>query len=434
MNEISTSNQIIERFEQFAAGAESRYTAIFHLARKIGSRWEYATGRRNLMLEELTSERLDVTSEWGMVIYSERGLSGRAKDEIKKTVRETVLEASTAREEAMTKQEIMGLIQTPVAEELFGRADRVREDCCGPEVHLRGIIEFSNYCKRNCLYCGLRKDNENIQRYRMEVGEITETAKAAEKLGYKTIVLQSGEDQGYSIERLCDIVRSVKSEVDCAVTLSVGERSYEDYKALKEAGADRYLLKFETSNRELFHRLKPDSSYDERMACLEWLRELGYQVGSGAMVGLPGQTLEILAEDILMMKSMNFDMIGIGPFIPHQDTPLRHAARGSLDQVLRVLATARIVTRNAHMPATTATGSIDPQGRQLALQCGANIMMPNLTPQKYRKYYEIYPNKICLTEDPEDCGSCVSVMIHSLGRTVGTGYGHSLKSCPVSCG
>jgi biotin synthase len=327
----------------------------------------------------------------------------------------------------MTRDEIITWFQAEDASALFRLADQVRREYCGDEVHLRGLIEFSNSCERHCMYCGLRKDNSGLERYRLSADEIVEAARTAQKLNYQTVVLQSGEDNGYGVDELCAIVARIKAETGCAITLSIGERNYEEYRALRQAGADRYLLRFETSNRELFHKLKPDSSYERRMQCLDWLRELGYQVGSGCMVGLPGQTYEMMADDVLFMEQFDFDMIGIGPFIPHPETPLRNASQWPVDLVLRMVALVRIAVKNAHMPATTATGSIDLRGRQKALQCGANVIMPNLTPTQYRRHYEIYPNKICITERPEDCGGCVSGIILGLGRKVGRGPGHSLK-------
>ncbi|OGW92439.1 MAG: [FeFe] hydrogenase H-cluster radical SAM maturase HydE, partial [Omnitrophica bacterium RIFCSPHIGHO2_12_FULL_44_12] len=318
--------------------------------------------------------------------------------------------------------------------DLFAEADRVRKQYCGDEVHLRAIIEFSNYCKRDCLYCGLRKSNGKLTRYRMTVDEIFCAARNAQSLGYQTIVLQSGEDDGFSTDELCGLVRKIKKELDLAITLSVGEKTYEEYRAMKEAGADRYLLKIETTNPELFKKLKPDSDLEKRSQCLENLKNLGFQVGSGVMVGLPGQTLEDLTDDICFFRESDFDMIGIGPFIPHPETPLNQAKKGELNLVLKVVALTRLATLNAHLPATTAIGTIDPAGRQKALMCGANIMMPNATPKQYRRFYEIYPNKICITENPNDCNSCIQNMLRSLGRKLGAGYGHSLKRSMVKKG
>jgi len=310
---------------------------------------------------------------------------------------------------------------------LYEEADRIRKEYCGDAVHKRAIIEFSNYCRRDCGYCGIRRGNSKLARYRMGGDEILAAAKVAAEFGYKTLVLQSGEDAHDTIDQLCDLIRGIKDQVDCAITMCVGEKTYEEYRAMRDAGADRYLLKFETSNRELFQKLKPDSSYDERITCLRWLRELDYQVGSGSMVGLPGQTPEMLADDILLMKEFDFDMIGIGPFIPHPDTPFQSVTGGSLAMTLKMVALARIMTQNTHLPATTAIGSIHPQGRQMALKCGANVIMPNFTPQKFRAHYQIYPNKICVNDRPSDCTVCVDLMIRSLGRSIATDFGHSLK-------
>src|SRR3989338_929045 len=334
----------------------------------------------------------------------------------------------------LTKDEILSKLRDPDSGDLFAEADRVRKQYCGDEVHLRAIIEFSNYCKRDCLYCGLRKSNGKLTRYRMTVDEIFCAARNAQSLGYQTIVLQSGEDDGFSTDELCGLVRKIKKELDLAITLSVGEKTYEEYRAMKEAGADRYLLKIETTNPELFKKLKPDSDLEKRSQCLENLKNLGFQVGSGVMVGLPGQTLEDLTDDICFFRESDFDMIGIGPVIPHPETPLNQAKKGELNLVLKVVALTRLATLNAHLPATTAIGTIDPAGRQKALMCGANIMMPNATPKQYRRFYEIYPNKICITENPNDCNSCIQNMLRSLGRKLGAGYGHSLKRSMVKKG
>ncbi|HNV86286.1 MAG TPA: [FeFe] hydrogenase H-cluster radical SAM maturase HydE [Candidatus Omnitrophota bacterium] len=327
----------------------------------------------------------------------------------------------------MTRDEIVSWLICDDPSPLYQRADAVRKEFCGDAIHKRAIIEFSNCCERDCHYCGIRRGNFGLTRYRMEDSQIFAAAQAAAALGYRTLVLQSGEDRYDATDRICFLIRNIKKMTNCAITLCVGERTGEEYRAMREAGADRYLLKFETSDRDLFRALRPGSSYDERINCLRRLRELDYQVGSGCMVGLPGQTPETLADDILLMKEFDFDMIGIGPFIPHPDTPLQNSSGGSLEMTLRMIALARIVTRNAHLPATTAIGSIHPQGRQMALRCGANVIMPNFTPQEFRAHYQIYPNKICINDRPADCAVCVDGMIRSLGRTVATDPGHSLK-------
>ncbi|OPX29431.1 MAG: [FeFe] hydrogenase H-cluster radical SAM maturase HydE [Candidatus Omnitrophica bacterium 4484_171] len=321
------------------------------------------------------------------------------------------------------KEEIVKHLTCNKNRNILKEADSIRKEHCGDEVHIRGIIEFSNYCKRDCLYCGLRKSNKKLTRYRMTADEIFKAARKVEEFKYKTIVLQSGEDDYYRIEELCGLVKRIKKEIDCAVTLSIGERTYDEYKQLREAGADRYLLKFETSNKKLFVFLKPGSLYEKRLKRLEWLRDLGYQVGSGNMVGLPGQTLEMLADDILLMNKLDLDMIGIGPFIPHPDTPLWRFREGTLELTLKTIALTRMAAPDAYIPATTAAGSVDPAGRQKALQCGANVIMPNMTPQKYRKYYEIYPDKICLNDQPGDCRMSIKTIIESLGRNIARGYG-----------
>jgi len=327
----------------------------------------------------------------------------------------------------MTKKEIISYLQNSNPNLLYQKADKIRKKYCGNKVHIRGIIEFSNYCKRDCEYCGLRQSNKKVIRYRMSEEEIFLVAVKALEADCKTIVLQSGEDDSYKISNLCSLIKRIKGRFDCAITLSIGERDYEEYKQLRQAGADRYLLRFETSSRELFKRLKPDSSYDNRLSCLDSLRNLGYQVGSGIMVGLPGQNAEILAEDILLMDRLSLDMIGIGPFLPHYDTPLCDSNSGTLDLTLKILALIRIIMPDTHLPATTAVGSINKSGRQKALKCGANVIMPNVTPAKYRKYYEIYPNKICINEKPSDWRLCIESMIKSLGREIATDCGHSLK-------
>lgn len=310
---------------------------------------------------------------------------------------------------------------------IFEEADRVRELEMGSQVHLRGLIEFSNYCSRECLYCGLRSDVAPLVRYRMSIDEIVESAEKAEILGYRSVVLQSGEDPFYTAAKLAELVYRIKDSTDLAVTLSCGEFSYEDYKHIKNAGADRYLLRFETADSELYASLHPDSSLEQRLECLKYLKDLGYQLGTGFMVGLPGETSEIMAKNLLLLKEFDVDMAGIGPFIPNPHTPLCSERGGTLFMSLKAVALARLILRNAHIPATTAMGSLDPQGRQKALKAGANVVMPNVTPMQYREMYQLYPNKICLTDDPGHCRNCITGIIHSIGRSVATDHGHTLK-------
>ncbi len=311
---------------------------------------------------------------------------------------------------------------------IFEEADRVREQVMGNQVHLRGLIEFSNYCSRECLYCGLRSDIKTLPRYRMSIDDIVGSAVKAETLGYRSVVLQSGEDPFYTAAMLAELVYRIKTSTDLAVTLSCGEYSFEDYKHIKAAGADRYLLRFETADKDLYTYLHPDSELDKRLECLQYLKDLEYQLGTGFMTGLPGETPEIMAKNLLLLKEFDVDMAGIGPFIPNPQTPLRSEKGGTLLMSLKAVALARLILRNAHIPATTAMGSLDPQGRQKALKAGANVVMPNVTPMQYREMYQLYPNKICLTDDPGHCRNCITGIIHSLGRSVATDQGHTLKN------
>ena len=305
---------------------------------------------------------------------------------------------------------------------LFKTADEVREKYVGNEVHLRGLIEFSNICKCNCKYCGLRKDNSELERYRLSIEEAYDFAKKAKEYGYKTVVLQSGEDSYYSVERLVKLLQDIK-KLDLAITLSIGERPYEEYKAFKEAGADRYLIRIETTDKELYKKMHPNMSFKNRVRCLKDLKTLGYEVGTGCLVGLPEQTIESLANDILFFKEIDADMIGIGPFIPNQNTPLKDAKGGTFEMALKVMALTRILLPTINIPATTAMETLNPNGRLIALQSGANVVMPNVTEGDYRRKYEIYPGKICVGDTPAHCRGCISGKIQSIGRTVSTGYG-----------
>ncbi len=305
---------------------------------------------------------------------------------------------------------------------LFSLADKIRKENVGDEVHLRGLIEFSNICKRTCKYCGLRCENKDIDRYRIEPDDIIFYAQKAVDMGYKTIVLQSGEDEYYSRELLCKIIKGIKT-LDVALTLSIGERCFDDYKAFKDCGADRYLIRIETTDKELYKKMHPHMSFENRVRCLKDLGKLGYEVGTGCLVGLPGQTIESLANDILFFKEINADMVGIGPFIAHPHTPLKDCLNGDFTLALKVMALTRILLKNINIPATTAMETLNQNGRIIALQSGANVVMPNVTTTEYRAKYEIYPNKICINENPSQCYNCVSGKIRSIGRSVSTGYG-----------
>lgn len=305
---------------------------------------------------------------------------------------------------------------------LFSLADKTREEYVGDEVHLRGLIEFSNICKRQCKYCGLRCEDKFIDRYRISKENIISYAEHAVNMGYKTIVLQSGEDEYYNTDLMCEIIEGIK-KLGVALTLSIGEKTYEEYKAFKEAGADRYLIRIETTDKTLYNQMHPNMDFDNRVRCLENLGRLGYEVGTGCLVGLPNQTIESLADDILFFKEINADMVGIGPFIPHPHTPLKDSATGSFTLALKVMALTRILLKDINIPATTAMETLNPNGRIIALQSGANVVMPNVTTTEYRAKYEIYPNKICINENPDKCKGCISAKIQSIGRTVSTSFG-----------
>ncbi len=324
----------------------------------------------------------------------------------------------------------------PELDELWARADRVRAENVGDAVHLRGLIEISNLCARRCGYCGLRVDNRRIQRYLMTTDEILDCARQAEQYGYGTVVLQAGETPRITEDWVAEIVEQIKAETDLAITLSLGERTEAELARWKAAGADRYLLRFETSNRELLTRIHPPLGHDapDRFAVLATLRRLGYELGSGVMIGIPGQTYADLAADILTFDRLDLDMIGVGPFIAHPDTPLGAARAAGPDQQVpateemtyKVVALARIVCPRANIPSTSALATLNlAEGREFGLQRGANVVMPNLTPTKYRSLYEIYPSKACIKETAAQCKSCMAARILSLGRSIGTGRGDS---------
>lgn len=327
----------------------------------------------------------------------------------------------------LTKDELAFLLSAPeAAQPLYAAADRVREAYLGPQVELRGLIEFSNICRQNCLYCGLRRDNRTVQRYRLDAATILEFGRRAAELGYKTLVLQSGEDEFFTPERLTPVLAELK-RLGVALTLSIGEKTREEYAALRQAGADRYLLRIETTDKALYEQLDPGMSWDNRVRCLRDLKELGYEVGTGSLVGLPGQTIESLAQDLLFFQELDADMIGIGPFIPNPDTPLADAAGGTFELACRMVALTRLLLPDANIPATTAMETLHPEGRMLALQRGANVVMPNVTDTDYRKLYLLYPGKICINDAPADCRACVTGKIRSIGRSVSEDQGFRRK-------
>ena len=322
------------------------------------------------------------------------------------------------REHRLAEEEIVILLADAAAEEkLAEAADRVRAAYIGDGVHLRGLIEFSNICRQNCMYCGLRRDNEHTERYRMQPEEILAMAQKAKAYGYHTVVMQSGEDMHFSVHVLTPILREIK-KLDLAITLSIGERSFEEYKAFREAGADRYLLRIETTDKELYERMDPGMSFENRLRCLRDLRTLGYEVGTGSLIGLPGQTLSSLARDILFFQRMDADMIGIGPFIPNGETPLAGEVTGDFHLTRRMLALLRLLLPDVNIPATTAMETLVPGGRIQMLQSGANVVMPNVTEGDYRRKYALYPGKICVSDTPAQCRQCMGGKVQAIGRYV----------------
>lgn len=325
--------------------------------------------------------------------------------------------------ENLTREDIIDILRSDSQNEaLFSYADKIRKQYVGDEVHLRGLIEFSNICKRECKYCGLRCENKSIERYRITPDDIILYAQKAVDMGYKTIVLQSGEDEYYSRDIMCKIIEEIK-KLNVALTLSCGEKSYNDYLAFKNAGADRYLIRIETTDKKLYEKMHPHADFENRIRCLNDLRKLGYEVGTGCLVGLPEQTIESLADDILFFKEIKADMVGIGPFIPHPQTPLKDSQQGSFILALKVMALTRILLKDINIPATTAMETLNPNGRIIALQSGANVVMPNVTTTEYRAKYEIYPGKICINENPAQCRNCIEGKIKSIGRTISNNYG-----------
>lgn len=327
----------------------------------------------------------------------------------------------------LTEAEITALLESvEKEEELAAAADCVRAQYVGDAVHLRGLIEFSSYCRQNCCYCGLRRDNEKAQRFRLDEAEIVRLAKKAVEFGYHTVVMQSGEDAWFTVERLAPILRQVKA-LGLTITLSVGERSREEYAALKEAGADRFLLRLETSDAALYEELDPGMSFQNRVRCLRDLKELGYEVGTGSLVGLPGQTAASLAKDILFYQEMDADMLGIGPLIPHPDTPLGEVPAGDYHLTRRMISVLRLLMPDANIPATTAMETMRPGSRELILKSGANVVMPNVTEGEAREKYALYPGKACVSDTPAACRSCLERRITSIGRTVGRDAGSRHK-------
>ena len=298
----------------------------------------------------------------------------------------------------------------------------------GSRIFIRGIVEFSNICRNDCLYCGIRRSNTNVQRYRLTEDEILECCNEGYELGFRTFVLQSGEDKSYTVDALCGIVRSIKSaHPDCAVTLSIGELEYDEYKALKEAGADRYLLRHETADKAHYEKLHPaEMSWQHRMDCLKSLKALGFQTGAGIMVGSPYQTAECIAEDMMFFESFKPEMIGIGPFLPHKDTPFRDREKGSYELTLFLLSLCRILLPDLLLPATTALGTIRPDGREEGVKAGANVIMPNLSPMTVRKKYMLYDDKLGTESEAAESVTNIKERMRAIGYEVAVCRGDHL--------
>lgn len=321
----------------------------------------------------------------------------------------------------LTEEEYINLLQRwqeeDVVKRLTEEAVRLRKHYYGNKVYVRGLIEFTNYCKNNCYYCGIRRENSNLERYRLTKEEILNCCNQGYELGYRTFVLQGGEDPYYTDERMEDIIREIKKEYpDCALTLSIGEKSYESYEKFKNAGADRYLLREETADESLYRSLHPsEMELHNRKQCLFNLKKLGYQVGAGFMVGSPGQTFSHIAKDLVFLQELEPAMVGIGPFVPHHETVYAKEQAGSVEFTLFLLSVIRIMLPKVLLPATTALGTMDPRGREKGLAVGANVVMPNLSPVQNRKQYELYDNKICTGEEAVQCAGCLSRRVESVG-------------------
>lgn len=314
---------------------------------------------------------------------------------------------------------------------LYAKADEVRRQHYGTEVYIRGLIEISSYCKNDCFYCGIRRSNENARRYRLTKEQILECCETGYGLGFRTFVLQGGEDAFFTTDYVAGLVREMKRRYpDCAVTLSLGERERDDYQTWFDAGADRYLLRHETADKAHYEKLHPPQlSWEHRMQCLRDLKDIGYQTGCGFMVESPEQTADHLIADMRFLREFQPHMVGIGPFIPHHDTPFYDRRQGSLERTLTMVALIRLTLPQALIPSTTALGTIHPQGRELGLRAGANVVMPNLSPVSVRKQYALYDNKICTGDEAAECIACMTGRVASAGYRVVTGRGDWRDGC-----
>lgn len=330
----------------------------------------------------------------------------------------------------LSDDELKSILETNEYDEYLRiNADKIRREIYRDKVFVRGLIEFSNFCKNNCYYCGIRRDNKNASRYRLSKEQILNCCKEGYDLGFRTFVLQSGEDPFYTDEILCDIISEIRNHYqDCAITLSIGEKSKNSYQSYFNAGANRFLLRHETASQEHYTKLHPkEMSLENRKKCLFNLKEIGFQVGSGFMVGSPFQTTENIIEDLRFLQELKPDMIGIGPYITHKETPFANSNNGSVELTLRLLSILRLLFPNVLLPSTTALGTLHPQGRELGLKAGANVLMPNLSPVEVRKKYNIYDNKICTGDEAAQCRNCLEKRVLSVGYRIVTDRGDIKK-------
>ena len=334
------------------------------------------------------------------------------------------------RRQDITLEEFRMIMETASKEEmdyLASTAREVADSIYGKNVYVRGLIEFTNYCRNDCYYCGIRRSNKEAERYRLTEEQIMECCQMGYELGFRTFVLQGGEDPYFTDDRICEIIRNIKNRYeDCAITLSIGEKSRASYERYFEAGADRYLLRHETANECHYRKLHPaELSLENRKRCLWNLKEIGYQVGAGFMVGSPGQTMETLYEDMRFIKELEPHMVGIGPFIPQHSTPFKGEKAGTLEETLKLLSIIRLIHPKVLLPATTALGTIHPMGREKGILAGANVVMPNLSPVSVRKKYELYDNKICTGDEAAECKNCLQSRMEKIGYTIPVDRGDS---------
>lgn len=335
---------------------------------------------------------------------------------------------------SLSKDEWITLLEQPfesVAEYAFEKARKLRNKYYQQDIYIRGLIEFSNFCKNDCYYCGIRRSNKEVLRYRLNLKQILKSCETGYHLGFRTFVLQGGEDPYYNDERICEMVSSIRGQFsDCAITLSLGEKPYESYLAYFQAGADRYLLRHETATKEHYESLHPASmSFENRVRCLWDLKRIGYETGTGFMVGSPGQTSTCLAEDMLFIEKLQPQMIGIGPYLPHHETPFAHCKKGSLELTLLMIAYLRLMLPYSLIPSTTALGTIDEQGRERGILAGANVVMPNLSPVEVRSNYQLYDDKICTGDEAAECRFCMERRMNSIGYQVVVSRG----DCKIAC-